>query len=117
MGNDNKLESLKDADSAKDGKSSDLSAYSLERSCPTQTWRDLSNALVEKGILPALDFLDMSPEVRIGLPPSREEIKIPVSKSIIEKTAARPLNIQPELNLNARRGSLSRDLNQIVFRL
>jgi hypothetical protein len=74
MGNHENFEANKAADSVQEGKLSNLSAYVMERTAPGQGGgRDRNNGLVEKGILPSMNIMEMSSEIRTGTEASAKE--------------------------------------------
>ncbi|HEY9713010.1 MAG TPA: hypothetical protein V6C72_06050 [Chroococcales cyanobacterium] len=75
MGNAEHFESIKAADSIKEGAMNNLSGYTMERSVPVQAKHEQNNGLVEQGILPSVSLMEFSSDVRPGTPASAAEIK------------------------------------------
>jgi hypothetical protein len=76
MGNNHEnFEMNKAVDSVQEGKISNLSAYTMERSAPIQAGRDKNDSLVEKGLLPSISFMEMSTDVQTGSPATASDIR------------------------------------------
>jgi hypothetical protein len=75
MTNHENFESTKTADSMRDGGSSNLSTYALERLAPNQNERNQQKGLIENGVLPSLSFNMADSYVRTGTEAKPQELK------------------------------------------